>query len=176
MVQDRDQVRDQATQAATALAERDAQLATAKDFNGKLSDQLDTCARRSAEKDEVIAALQGRLTELEAGLHEHKTSSAATVARLRAQPIAATNEHQQNGLEAIETAAAALEAARKRYYPDSTSDEAGGSSAKRRRMNVTDGETASHACKPLPCGLASSLSLTATDLAFACMSCCAIIY
>ena len=77
--QERDDAREQATQAVATVGERDAQLATAKDFSGKLSDQLDTCARQSAQKDEVIAASQRRTAELEASLQELQTSSAATI-------------------------------------------------------------------------------------------------
>jgi hypothetical protein len=143
--QERDDAREQATQAVATVGERDAQLATAKDFSGKLSDQLDTCARQSAQKDEVIAASQRRTAELEASLQELQTSSAATIDDLKAQLKTAINEQQHNGRQAFD---AAMEAARKLFYADSTGDQPGGSSSKRQRLDVTAGETAPHACMP----------------------------
>jgi hypothetical protein len=122
-------------------------LAAAEDFNGKLSDQLDTCARRSAEKDEVVAALQGHTAELQASVEEIKANAAtaaaastATIEELQAQVDAATaTNHRKRGLEAFDAAAQAVVAARTQFLSASTLDQAGGSSSKRQRLNVTDG-------------------------------------
>jgi chromosome segregation ATPase len=134
MVQERDGARDEATQATATLAERDAELAAAKDFNGKLSDQLDTCARRSAEKDKVAAALQGHTTELEARLQELETSTTATIDNLTA-----TNLKLQDALREHQIFDAAVEAARKRLLSTRTRAPDGGSS-KRQRLDVTIGK------------------------------------
>jgi hypothetical protein len=131
-------------------------LAVAKDSNGKLSDQL-ACARRSAEKDEVVLALQGHTTELEARLQEFKASAAtaaaaaaATIEKLQLKAATAANQHQGR-LEAFDAAVEAVAAARTRYLSTSTLDQAGGSSSKRQRLNSSDGTYHTFYYKPTIC-------------------------
>eukprot|EP00953_Heterococcus_sp_UTEX-ZZ885_P005858 3626-Heterococcus_DN1.PRE.1 len=164
MVQERDGARDEATQATATLAERDAELAAAKDFNGTLSDQLDTCARHSAEKDEVVLALQGHTAELQASLEEIKANAAAvaaastaTIKKLQEQ-LATVDKHHQRGLEAFDAVIEAAAAARKRYLSTSTLSQAGGSSSKRQRVNVTDEPSGGSAS-----GISSTSNTAQTD-------------
>jgi chromosome segregation ATPase len=121
-VKQRGKARDEATQAALALAARDAQLAAA--------------SRSLAKKDMALAALEDRITALQLGLRELETSSVA---------LTAENQRLRDDLHNLQAYDIAVEAARSaartRFLQGRASGQPGGSSlAKRQRLDAPVGK------------------------------------